>query len=299
MIEFGLGELFALVCAFLWASAIVLLKSVGETMSANQLNLAKNLVAICLLMPTAMVMEGFTLPSFSATQWLILIASGYFGIAVADTWYLQALRQLGAGRTAIVGSLYSPFVVILSIAFLGETLLPWQWFGFALVLVGILVVVYQRHYQSVDAKQLLTGVMYAAASVFFTAAGVVAMKPLLATDGFFWMVALRMSAGISGMLIFIVLRRQWASTWQALRAPGHPWGRISLAAAGGTYLALLFWLAGFKYTDASKASVLNETASVFIVLMAALFLKEPLERRKLVGMVLAVLGVMVFVGAFN
>jgi len=178
-----IGEVFALVCALMWASAVVLYKYVGESMSANTLNLVKNVIGFSLLVPTALIFEGFSLPSLTLMEWAILIASGYFGIAVADTWYLQALRNLGAGRTAIVASLYSPFVVLLSIVFLNETLALWQWLGFIMVLAGILVVVYQRSYQTVESSMLIKGIVLAAASVFLTASGVVAMKPILTNEG--------------------------------------------------------------------------------------------------------------------
>jgi len=295
----GLGEFYSLLCALLWASAVVLYKYLGNSLSANNLNLAKNIIGFSLLLPTAMIVEGFVLPTLSLTNWLVLIASGYFGIAVADTWYLQALRYLGAGRTAIVASLYSPFVVILSIFFLGEYLQAWQWFGFVLVLVGILVVVYQRHYQDVDQSNLLRGVSLAACSVFLTAAGVVAMKPILTNDGFFWIATLRLCAGIVGMLIYIVIRGKTRDTISSIADRSHPWSLIALASALGTYLAMLFWLAGFKYANASVASVLNETANVFIVLMALLFLKEEFTKRKLVGVLMTFVGVIVFLGVFG
>ncbi len=290
------GEIFALVCALMWASAVVLFKYVGESMSANTLNLVKNLLGLSLLLPTAFLLEGIQMPVLSWLEWIILIASGYFGIAVADTWYLQALRNLGAGRTAIVASLYSPFVVMLSIVFLQETLVLWQWLGFIMVLAGILVVVYQRSYQSVEQGVLLKGVGLAAASVFLTAAGVVAMKPILDNDGFFWMVSLRMLAGVIGMLLFIAYKRQIASTWSVIREGDHRWKHILLASFVGSYLALLFWLGGFKYADASVASVLNETANVFIVVMAWLFLKEAFSVRKALGVTLTFGGVLVFLG---
>jgi len=290
------GEVFALVCALMWASAVVLYKHVGESMSANTLNLVKNILGLALLVPTALIFEGVVMPSLSISEWLILIASGYFGIAVADTWYLQALRNLGAGRTAIVASLYSPFVVILSIVYLGERLALWQWLGFVMVLAGILVVVYQRSYRNVDSSSLISGITLAAASVFFTAAGVVAMKPILANDGFFWMVSLRMLAGIVGMLIFLSFKAQLRSTYNVIVNDDHRWRHILVASVFGSYLALLFWLGGFKYADASVASVLNETANIFIVLMAWLFLKEDLGKRKLVGVALTFTGVVVFLG---
>lgn len=292
----SLGEVFALICAIMWATAVVLYKHAGDSMSANTLNLVKNTLGTFLLIPTALLFEGLTLPSLRFSEWLILIASGYLGIAVADTWYLMALRNLGAGRTAIVASLYSPFVVILSIVFLAERLLLWQWLGFALVIAGIIVVVYQRAYQNIDRKAMFVGIGLAAASVFLTAAGVVAMKPILNNDGFFWMVSLRMLAGIAGMLIFIVLSKQAVNTWRVVRYGQHRWKSIIIGSVCGSYLALLFWLGGFKYADASVASVLNETSNVFIVVMACLFLGESLSKRKVVGFGLTFLGVMIFLG---
>ena len=295
----GLGELLALVCAVMWASAVVLYKYVGDSLRANTLNFIKNSIALCLLLPTAILVEGFSLPNLSVTQWVIVALSGYIGIAVADTFFLQALRYLGAGRTAIVASLYSPFVVILSIIFLDEILALWQWLGFALVLLGIMVVVYQGQYRDVDKSQLIKGVLFAASSVFFTASSVVVMKPILVNDGFFWMVSLRMLAGLFGMVIYLLIRREIQQTITEVTRGKHNWKGIIAASIFGSYLALLFWLAGFKYTDASIASVLNETASIFIVLMAWLFLKEPLTPRKLVGVAMTFLGVGIFLGLFN
>ena len=293
----GIGELYALICALLWASAVVLYKHAGESMTANSLNLIKNVIGVSLLVPTATMLEGFVLPQLSAAQWGILIASGYFGIAVADSWYLQALRHLGAGRTAIVASLYSPFVIILSLIFLGERLAWWKWIGFCMVMIGILVVVYQRHYQHLDRQQLIRGVPLAAASVFLTAGGIVAMKPILDTDGFFWLVTLRLAAGTLGLILYLASRRQLLRTLSAMRTEQHKWRTIIIASVCGTYLAMIFWLAGFKYANASVASVLNETSTVFIVLMAWLFLKEDLSTRKLAGVVITFAGVVIFIGA--
>ena len=295
----GLGEILALICAAMWASAVVLYKYVGDSLRANTLNFLKNSIALCLLVPTALLVEGFNLPDLSVIQWWVVALSGYIGIAVADTFFLQALRYLGAGRTAIVASLYSPFVVILSMIFLAETLVVWQWLGFVLVLLGIMVVVYQRQYQDISRPQLIKGALFAASSVFFTASSVVAMKPILIHDGFFWMVSLRMLAGLLGMVIYLVIRREVRQSIDEVTSGKHNWKGIVAASVCGSYLALLFWLAGFKYTDASIASVLNETASIFIVIMAWLFLKESLTLRKISGVLMTFLGVGIFLGLFN
>jgi drug/metabolite transporter (DMT)-like permease len=72
---------------------------------------------------------------------------------------------------------------------------------------------------------------------------------------------------------------------------GLPWRKLLLAAFVGQFLSMVLWLGGYKFTDASVASILNESSSVFILLLAAWWLKEPLTPRALAGVVLTISGV--------
>lgn len=291
----GIGELYALLCAITWAIAIVLFRHAGTTMSADSLNLVKNASTLLLFIPTAFYIDGFALPQLSFYEWSIIILTGYFGIAVADSWYLQTLRLIGASRTAVVASLYSPFVVILSILVLGEVVLYWKWFGLLLVIIGICIVTYQRLNNSVDQHRLYQGIAYGTASVFLTALGVVLMKPILSHDQFFWIVTLRLLAGTIGLVTAMQLQGKLVSSIAVLKNQSHPWKTILIASFFGTYLGLTLWIAGFKYTEASIASVINETSNLFIVLLAWLFLKEHLNSRKVFGIALAFSGVVIFI----
>ena len=58
----------------------------------------------------------------------------------------------------------------------------------------------------------------------------------------------------------------------------------------GTFLAVIFWLAGFKYTLAGRAAIYNQLSTILITLMAAIFLKEKMNRRNWVAVGLAVIG---------
>jgi drug/metabolite transporter (DMT)-like permease len=69
------------------------------------------------------------------------------------------------------------------------------------------------------------------------------------------------------------------------------WPLLVLAAFVGQYVSMMLWMAGYKYTHASVAAVLNETASVFIVLLAAFFLREGLDARRLIGVTCTLSGV--------
>jgi drug/metabolite transporter (DMT)-like permease len=69
------------------------------------------------------------------------------------------------------------------------------------------------------------------------------------------------------------------------------WCLLLIAAFVGQLLSMLLWLAGYKFTQASVAAILNETASIFILLLAWLWLREPLGRRGAAGVALTLSGV--------
>jgi drug/metabolite transporter (DMT)-like permease len=288
------GEFFSVACAACWALAVILFRRSGETLPAFELNLFKNVLSAALMVPTILVFEGLVLPGYSATQWLIVIVSGIVGIAIADTWYLRALNLMGASRTAVVGSLYSPFVVMLSILFFAERLHLLQYLGLMLVLTGVLVVTWHRNRRDVSMRALRLGVALGAGSVFLMACGILMVKPILEQEAFFWTVGVRLAAGAIGMLAFVHLTRGWGRMAIHFRAP-QPWPTIVVASLLGSYVSMIFWLAGYRLTDASIAAVLNETAAAFIVLFAWLMLGEEMSGRKVAGVVLAFSGAMLMV----
>lgn len=290
----GLGETFALASAVSWAVAVVLLRKSGETLPAFELNLFKVVLGWVLMLPTAMLVEGLLIPAFTGVEWLLVITSGFIGIAVADTWYLRALNLMGASRTGITGTLLSPFIIVLSVLFLDERLHGWQYAGLALVLAGVFLVNWRVHSSEIDAADLRQGLIYGVSAVFAMAVGVVMVKRILEVHPFFWTVQWRLAGGAAGMLVYTFLRHKWPAVRVSFRKE-QPWFMVTTAALLGTYICMILWLAGYKYTTASIASMLNESTSAFIVFFAWLFLKEPMDIRKVIGLVLTLCGVVVVV----
>ena len=56
------------------------------------------------------------------------------------------------------------------------------------------------------------------------------------------------------------------------------------------FLATICWVAGFTYLTAVPAAIYNQLSTVFIILLAFVFLGEKLSLRKSIGLALAVLG---------
>jgi drug/metabolite transporter (DMT)-like permease len=290
----GWGEFFALAASFCWAFSVILLRKPGLVLPAFELNLFRIVFAVLLLIPTILVMEGWSWPYYSAGELGIVFFSGYIGIAVADTWFLRALNLMGASRTGIVASLFSPFVIILSIFFLGESLRVWQICGFVLVMGGILLVTWQRSRQEADSQHIHRGVMYGVGSVFLMAVGVVMVKGILETRPFIWTVQLRLLGGLAGMVIYIALRGQRLQVARSFTR-SLPWAPIVAGSFLGSYLSMILWLAGYKLIPASVASILNESANAWIVLLAWLILHESLGLRKMTGLFMTISGVIIMV----
>ena len=288
----GWGEFFALACAFSWALAIILFRRTGDALPPFELNLFKNLLGFSLILPTLAVVEGFQLSAFSPQDIAVTMLSGLLGIAVADTWYLRALSLMGASRTGIVSGLLSPFVILLSIMFLGESLRGWQLAGFALVMGGILLVTWRQNRREVDAAHLSKGVFYGIGAVFLMAVGIVMVKEILETRPFMMTAEIRLVGGAGGMLIYMALRGRYEVVKQNFMKP-LPWKLIIVGSFLGAYVSMMMWLAGYKLIPASEASVLNETANAWIVLLAWLMLGESIGYRKVTGIMLTSAGVIV------
>lgn len=290
----GLGELYALGCALAWAIAVILFKKSGEHLPPFALNLVKTAMVLPLFALTILAVDGPALPSIPRGHLGVILLSGLLGIAAGDTLYFRALNAIGASRIAVAQALYSPFVILLSFVWLGERLGAWQFAGVGLVLSGIVLVTWSRERQSLDARALRAGVAWAVLSVFLMALGIVIAKPMLEQHDFLWVVALRIAAGFVGMFAIALVRRQLGQLWRVYRGVTH-WPAIVAGGITGTYLSMMMWLAGYKYTQASIAAVLNELAAVFILPLAVIFLRESVQPRQAIGVLLALGGVVLVV----
>lgn len=289
--NFGIGEFFSLACALVWAIAVVLFKKSGESIAPFALNLFKNSLAAGLLGLTLLVLSP-AVPSMPPLSLALILLSGFLGICLGDTLYLGALNTIGASRMAVAQTLFSPFVIVLSAIFLHERLHGLQWAGAACVLGGIVLVTWVRDagISTLDARRLRRGAAAGVLSVFLMAVGIVMAKPMLALHDFLWVVWLRVVGGVAGLIVTVAWKRNAGDLLTQYRRVRH-WPQIVAGSFAGTYLSMMLWLAGYKYTSASVAAVLNETAAVFIVLLAVLFLGEKVGRRQVAGVTLAMLGV--------
>jgi drug/metabolite transporter (DMT)-like permease len=290
-LESHIGEFWALMTAITWSSAVILFKKSGETVHPLGLSLFRTVLATVLFIPTVWLMGHDVFHEVSSTDYAIILLSGLLGIGLADVLYLQCLNTLGASLTAIVDCLYSPSVIALSMIWLGETLTLVQFVGVFLIISAVLSVTGMRKAHQLPTRTVALGVLWGGLAMILTAVSIVIVKPVLEQQSLVWVNLWRTMAGMVFLSAVMVLHpRRLAIARSVLAADRrmYTWAGSFL----GTYVAVMMWLAGLKYTQASVAAALNQSSNFFIFIFAGLFLKEQLTPLKWAGIVLGIVGVL-------
>ncbi len=286
------GEFYSALCALLWAVAIILARKSGEHVAPVPLNFFKGVVGLVLFLITLPIVGVSYWPeSATFTDLAILMISGAIGIGTADSIFFASLNRLGAGRSAIVDCLYSPFIIIGAFFYLREPVGPELLLALALMVVAILVGTWKpdRIDSEEQRKQLRSGVLLGILAMALMAVGIVMAKPVLDRSDPWWSTTARLVGGVILLTIQGFTRRHRKESIRCFR-PGPLWKLIMPTAVMAAYLAMFFWIAGMTYTETTTASFLNQLSTIFVLVLATFFLKESLTIRKTIAILLGFAG---------
>lgn len=284
-----IGILCSTGAAFFWAAAVIMFKKSGETFSPMALNLFKGVVTLLLLVPTLWIAGVPLFPVRPVSDWVLFCISGVLGITLADTFFFMALKRLGASLWAVVDCLYLPSIILLSALFLDESIGLKGILGALLVIAAIGADACSRSSVMVSRQDFWLGLCFGVLAVVLIAGSVIMVKPLLNQTHVLWASFVRLLAGVAGLLIITVIHSDRRVILGAL-LPSSAWKIVLPASIVGNYMAMLAWLAGFKYTLVSVAAILNQLSTIFTFVLAAIFLQEPVTLPRLVAILLAVSG---------
>lgn len=280
------GEFYATTCALCWAVGMVLFRKGGEQIPPVPLNLFKNMLGV-MLMTVTMLIGGrpFAPMDQGISEWILMLLSGVLGIGIADTLIFASLNRIGAGRAAIVACLYSPTVLLCSLIYLQEPVGTALVISIGLMAAAILISAWRPDKRE-PSPDLAMGVVLGILGVVFVAVAIVMIKPVLDHCDAWWATLVRLIGGLALLLIQASARDKHRRETIRCFRPSRLWYVTIPASVFGTYLAMLLWILGMKYTYTTVASVLNQLSNIFILVLATLFLREPLTWRKLVAILL-------------
>ena len=287
------GILVSIACGLAWSISIILWKKIDDNLDPLLINLGKNITGFLLFLVTVSLFAP-SMPIIGNEDLKAILISGFIGIGIADALVLRSINFLPASNVALLECLYSPLVILFAIVFLGEGLSVTQVIGISLVLGAVVYIQKPGSMkgQEIAGRLFFKGFLYMLAGLLFMAYGVVLMKPVLADVSLLWVITLRMASGVfASGLVFAFSPGKMNSIKFALAS--HQKTMLFTSFITSSYIAILLWVMGFKLLSASLSAVLNQTSTIFTVVLAAIFLKEKLTTGRAMATAVAVAGVVV------
>jgi drug/metabolite transporter (DMT)-like permease len=297
------GELFALSVGFFWAIASIIYSRIGNKIAPLELNFLKGMVGISIICLILLCQNAFTI-FFEPTTIILLLTSGAISIGLGDTFYLTALKLIGARKGALLRTLAPPIAAIISMFFLKELLPGISWFGILLIISGVAWVVSARssenplHQNGVQISLLRHGVLLGFLAALTEAIGTVLSRSALSQSTINPLVStlIRLVGGEIVILASMMIKRHRPGSW--LKLPEAP--RLAMLAFIaifiGTFLGIWFQQMSLQITAAGIALTLISTTPLFVLFLTAL-MGEKIGWRPMLGVIGAMLGVaLLFLG---
>jgi drug/metabolite transporter (DMT)-like permease len=289
-----IGEISALITAFLWSGTSIAFTAATNRIGSLQLNINRMVLAAILLFLTILIADLDY--SVSLYQIYYLVLSGVAGLVLGDSFLFKAFQYIGARIGMLLMALAPAISTILALIFLKETINSFGILGMIITLGGIFLVVLEKNdFPGYRAKSKVNklGIFFGILGAFGQASGLILAKfafeegrinPFVATF-------IRISSSVI-MMIFLaaIIRRYknpiklYSNNFKALIA-------TVIGTIFGPFLGITFSLIAIEYTKVGIASTLMATVPVIMLPMVKYYYKETLSWRAISGAFLAVVGV--------
>ncbi|MCG7537031.1 DMT family transporter [Pseudoalteromonas sp. OOF1S-7] len=288
----GIGEGAAISAAFVWAFSTLLYKRFSHHLSPFELNVSKGVIASALMVLCLLLVQDTGYPA-QLSSWAWLIASGVLGIAIGDSAYFAALRNIGPARTLVVESLAPAIAGMLNMLILGVYLGPVAWLGILVTTFGVMLAIKPGKAQPIpNPKHYFLGIAFALSAATCQAAGMVLSKGALNNEsiGSLWAALIRLVSGTFFVACLVAcLKSHSLNTALTLKQlSGKRW--LFVAVFFGTFIGLWLQLISVNHTDPAIAQTIFATAPLMVMTLS-LIRKEAVTKAMLCGGAIALFGV--------
>ncbi len=287
------GELVALATAGCWTLTALCFEVASKRIGSLTVNLIRLILALFFISVYCWIVRGHWLPvDASPHNWFWLLLSGVVGIFIGDMCLFQAFVKIGARRTMLVMSLAPPLTAIEGWVVMREVLTGLDWAGMALTLAGVIWVVLEKEPKGEsDASRVSpVGLILAFLAATGQATGLVLSKFGMRDYDPFAATQIRIFAAL-GIFLVMFSALKW---WPRVRAALNQRVALGWTATGaffGTFLGISLSLLAIKLTQTGVAATIMSIVPILIIPPAAIFLREKITPRAVMGAVLAVVGV--------
>ncbi|MCP4421178.1 MAG: EamA family transporter [Chloroflexi bacterium] len=276
----------ALFVTFLWSTSWVLIKiGLIDIPALTFAGLRYGLAFLCLI-PFFWRSSGWSeVRQFSRATWLSLIVLGLIYYVLTQGAQFVGLVYLPAVTVNVMLSFTSVIVALLGAVLLRERPSRWQWLGMVISIMGLLLYFYPVQ---IPAAQVI-GFAAVAVGVFANAGSALLGRFLNRLGQIRPLTVTTISMGVGAVVLLTIgLFTQGLPklNWQS-------WAIIIWLAVVNTAFAFTLWNITLRTLSAMESSIINNTMGMQIPILAVIFLNEKLTGREVIGMVVAIIGVLI------
>ncbi len=279
-----LGEIFALVSAFLSAGSAILAAKTLNNVEPLRANLIRILFGAVSIFPFAFATgELQNIIQANSYGLGIVTISAIVGIGIADTLLFKSINQIGVSRAYTINCTYPFFTVALAILFLSESFLLKYFIGTTAIVLAIAGTSWNANDRVGTTK--FEGIVMALGAAVLSAVGAVSLSIGLRFVGVILANTVRYP-----ILFFFVL--SISSMWKSKAKPTRR--DIVLLALSGVFaltLSSTAFMYGIQLIGVARTTSLNASSPIWAALISALFLKEKVTWRIAASCILVVAGV--------
>ena len=274
----------ALLVTFLWSTSWVLIKFGLEDIPALTFAGLRYMLAFLILLPFFLRSKPApALKKLSRRDWILLVALGIVYYAITQGTQFLGIEMLPAITFSLLLNFSAPLVALFSIPLLQEKPNWIQWAGIGIFLLGALV-----YFTPLSvAEGIGLGLLVGMSSVVATSIGSILGRAINRREVLPPLSVTVISMGIGAALLLglgLVVEPLPTIGWQQ-------WAIIIWLAGVNTAFAFTLWNHTLITLSATESSLINNTMLVQIALLAWLFLGEQPSPHQILGMVVALAGV--------
>ncbi|RKZ00553.1 MAG: EamA family transporter [Ignavibacteriae bacterium] len=287
-----LGELSALITAFLWSGTSFAFTNAAKRIGSLQLNVNRIILATIFLFFIILIANiNYKL---SDEQIYYLALSGFAGLVLGDSFLFKSFQLIGARLGMLLMALVPAFSSILALVFLGEHLLLISIIGMIITLSGISIVIMERSKDSESIfKTNKLGVLFGVLGALGQASGLVLAKFAFeagSINGFVATFVRLLSAVVIIFPLALVFRRYKNPIKVYTKDTKALWATL-VGTILGPVLGITGSLIAIANAQIGIASTLMSTMPIIMLPIVRYYYKETLSWRAIIGAMIAIVGV--------
>jgi drug/metabolite transporter (DMT)-like permease len=287
-----LGELSALITAFLWSGTSFAFTNAAKRIGSLQLNVNRIILATTFLFFIIIIVNiNYDL---SDEQIYYLAFSGFVGLVLGDSFLFKSFQLIGARLGMLLMALVPAFSSVLALIFLNENLSLISVTGMTITLSGISVVILERSKSSESIfKSNKLGILYGVLGALGQASGLVLAKFAFEAgniNGFVATFVRLLSAVVIIFPIALLFRRYKNPIKVYTKDTKALWATL-IGTILGPVLGITGSLIAIANAQIGIASTLMSTMPIIMLPIVRYYYREKLSWRAIIGALIAVVGV--------